>query len=98
MSGDYDQKVAWQLGEEAHEVLLQRRDNQWQITLGGTQHALRWQAEETAGLAKTLTLRLWLDQVEYRAQVLQDGDHLQVAQAGSDWTLAVVDTLASAGT
>lgn len=98
LSGDYDQKVALQLGEEAHEVLLQRRDNQWQITLGETQHALRWQAEARAGLANTLTLRLWLDQVEYRAQVLQDGDHLQVAQAGSDWTLAVVDTLASAGT
>ena len=68
------------------------------VFLGQAQHALRWQAEATAGLAKTLTVRLWLDQVEYRAQVLQDGEYLQVAQAGSDWTLAVVDTLASAST
>ncbi len=97
LSGDYDQTLSLQVGEQAHKVLLQRRNQQWQISLGQTQHELRWQAEATAELDKTLTLRLWLDQQEYRAQVLQDGDQLQVAQAGSDWTVAVIDTLATAG-
>ncbi len=98
LSGDYDQKVHVQRGEQAHEILLQRRESQWQITLSHEQHALRWQAAQAADLADTLTLRLWLGQTEYRAQVLRDGEHLQVAQEGSDWTLSVVDTLANAGT
>ena len=97
VGGDYHQTLSLMIGEQRHDLRLERQEQAWRLQAADGAHLLDWQAAARPDQPEAQTLRVWLDGAEHRGEVLQDGDQLQVSLDGADWTLSVFDPLQAAG-
>jgi len=97
VGGDYHQTLSLMVGEQRHDLRLERQEQNWRLQAADGVHLLDWQAAARPDQPEAQSLRVWLDGAEHRGQVLQDGDQLQVSLDGADWTLSLFDPLLAAG-
>jgi len=109
VSGSFEQVLTLRDGDTHHIVTLWRQDGDWalQVQQGPNRHALRWQSGEIVGGHEgprsqpcasglddlRLQLRLWLDAVEHKADVIVSDTRLSIFQDKALWTLEVFDDL-----
>ncbi len=97
VGGDYGLSLTLLMGEQRHDLRLERHAQGWQLHKTDGVHALDWQATPAPDMPGTSHLRIWLDGTEHRGAVLQDGDQLHISLNGTDWGLTVFDPLQAAG-
>ncbi|HRL20403.1 MAG TPA: acetyl/propionyl/methylcrotonyl-CoA carboxylase subunit alpha [Alcaligenes sp.] len=97
IGNQYHQTLSLVAGEQQYNLRLEHLEQNWRMQLADTVHTLDWHAINTPQRPNTHTVRIWLDGVEHRADVLQDGHQLQVRLDGVDWTLDLFDPLLAAG-